>query len=121
MVACGLQMAKSESSDSGEKASMVSLSNHAGCDITAWFDKLTMLPFPSKSTELLSSIRNLQFAIRQLPIVGVRSHVVRGGSYINNDRNVRCAYRNRNTPDNINDNQGFRVVLLRSRSSNDDG
>jgi formylglycine-generating enzyme required for sulfatase activity len=47
--------------------------------------------------------------------------VVRGGSYINNDRNVRCAYRNRNTLDNINDNQGFRVVLLRSRSSNDDG
>lgn len=36
--------------------------------------------------------------------------VVRGGSYFNESRNVRCAYRNRNNPDNRNDNIGFRVV-----------
>ena len=40
-----------------------------------------------------------------------RPRVVRGGSWINNQRNVRCAYRNRNNPDNRNNNQGFRVVV----------
>lgn len=35
----------------------------------------------------------------------------RGGSYFNNNRNVRCAYRNRNNNDNFNNNTGFRVVL----------
>ena len=35
---------------------------------------------------------------------------VRGGSWNNNSRNARCAYRNRNTPDNFNNNMGFRVV-----------
>jgi len=39
---------------------------------------------------------------------GVR--VVRGGSFINNHRNARCAYRNRNNPDNLNNNNGFRVA-----------
>jgi len=39
------------------------------------------------------------------------TRVVRGGSWINNQRNVRCAYRNRNNPDNRNNNQGFRVVV----------
>ncbi|MBM4430325.1 MAG: hypothetical protein FJ026_08285 [Chloroflexi bacterium] len=37
--------------------------------------------------------------------------VVRGGSWINNRRNARCAYRNRNIPDNWNNNVGFRVVV----------
>jgi hypothetical protein len=37
--------------------------------------------------------------------------VLRGGSFNNNHRNVRCAYRNRNNPDNRNRNNGFRVVL----------
>ena len=37
--------------------------------------------------------------------------MLRGGSFNNNDRNVRCAYRNRNNPDNRNDNNGFRVLL----------
>jgi hypothetical protein len=36
--------------------------------------------------------------------------VVRGGAFNNNDRNVRCAYRNNNDPNNRNDNNGFRVV-----------
>ena len=37
--------------------------------------------------------------------------VVRGGSWNNNEDNVRAAYRNRNNTDNRNDNQGFRVAL----------
>ena len=37
--------------------------------------------------------------------------VVRGGSFNNNQRNVRCAYRNRNNPNNRNDNMGFRVMV----------
>ena len=36
--------------------------------------------------------------------------VLRGGSFNNNDQNVRCADRNRNNPDNRNRNNGFRVV-----------
>jgi len=35
---------------------------------------------------------------------------VRGGSFNNNRNNARCAYRNRNHPDNRNNNIGFRVV-----------
>jgi hypothetical protein len=38
--------------------------------------------------------------------------VLRGGSWNNNRRNVRCAYRNRNNPNNRNNNVGFRVVLV---------
>lgn len=37
--------------------------------------------------------------------------VLRGGSWINNQRNARCAVRNRNIPDNFNNNIGFRVVV----------
>ena len=40
-----------------------------------------------------------------------RRRVVRGGAFNNNDRNVRCAYRNRNNPHNRNNNIGFRVVF----------
>ncbi|MBM3853529.1 MAG: hypothetical protein FJ399_10280 [Verrucomicrobia bacterium] len=36
---------------------------------------------------------------------------MRGGSFINNPRNARCAYRNRNVPDNFNNNIGFRVCV----------
>jgi hypothetical protein len=39
------------------------------------------------------------------------ARVVRGGAFNNNRRNARCAYRNRNNPDNRNDNLGFRVVV----------
>ena len=36
---------------------------------------------------------------------------LRGGSFANNnDNNVRCAYRNNNSPNNRNNNWGFRVV-----------
>jgi len=37
--------------------------------------------------------------------------VVRGGSFNNNRNNARCAYRNRNNPNNRNRNNGFRVVV----------
>lgn len=41
----------------------------------------------------------------------MRARVVRGGSWNNNRNNVRCAVRNRNNPDNFNNNIGFRMVL----------
>ena len=37
--------------------------------------------------------------------------VLRGGSWNNNQHNARCSYRNRNNPNNRNDNIGFRVVV----------
>lgn len=37
--------------------------------------------------------------------------VVRGGSWNNNGRNVRSAIRNRNEPDDRNNNLGFRLAL----------
>jgi hypothetical protein len=37
--------------------------------------------------------------------------VLRGGSFNNNDNNVRAANRNRNNPNNRNNNIGFRVVF----------
>lgn len=43
--------------------------------------------------------------------VGSHRRVVRGGAFNNNQRNVRCAYRNRNNPNNRNRNNGFRVVV----------
>jgi len=36
--------------------------------------------------------------------------VIRGGSWNNNARNCRSANRNNNTPDNRNNNNGFRVA-----------
>ena len=38
--------------------------------------------------------------------------LLRGGSWNNNPRNCRSAYRNHNQPDNANNNIGFRVVCL---------
>lgn len=55
-----------------------------------------------------------RFAARESRCCGGGSRhlrVLRGGSFINNSRNARCAYRNRNNPDNRNNNVGFRVVL----------
>jgi hypothetical protein len=58
--------------------------------------------------------RAMGAAIRPLPLRGQTRNaprVLRGGAFNNNPRNVRCAYRNNNDPDNRNDNIGFRVVL----------
>ena len=40
------------------------------------------------------------------------ARVLRGGSWNNNRHNARCAYRNRNNPNNWNNNIGFRVVCV---------
>jgi hypothetical protein len=40
--------------------------------------------------------------------------MLRGGSYNNNARNCRSAYRNNNDARNLNDNVGFRVVVSAS-------
>ena len=40
--------------------------------------------------------------------------VYRGGTWNNNGRNCRSAYRNANTPDNRNNNLGFRACLAPS-------
>ena len=40
------------------------------------------------------------------------ARVLRGGSWNNNPDNCRAANRNRNTPDNRNNNNGFRVVVV---------
>ncbi|EGV30882.1 Sulphatase-modifying factor protein [Thiorhodococcus drewsii AZ1] len=39
-----------------------------------------------------------------------RGRVLRGGSWNNNGRNLRSAYRNHNAPDNRNDNIGLRLA-----------
>jgi formylglycine-generating enzyme required for sulfatase activity len=56
-----------------------------------------------------------QSAGKVLP--GVRAEtgsdrVIRGGSWNNNARNCRTANRNRNSPDNRNDNIGFRLCFF---------
>lgn len=43
--------------------------------------------------------------------------VGRGGSWNNNHGNARCSYRNRNHPNNRNNNNAFRVVSRPSRPS----
>ncbi|MCP4543640.1 MAG: SUMF1/EgtB/PvdO family nonheme iron enzyme [Chloroflexi bacterium] len=40
------------------------------------------------------------------------SRVLRGGSFLNNNRNVRCAYRNNRNPNDRNNNIGFRLVVV---------
>ena len=43
--------------------------------------------------------------------------VLRGGSFLNNERNARAAYRNRNNPHNRNRNNGVRVGVAAAHSS----
>jgi len=42
--------------------------------------------------------------------LGPGGGLVRGGAWNNNAQNARCAYRNRNVPDNFNNNLGFRLL-----------
>jgi hypothetical protein len=44
------------------------------------------------------------------------NRVNRGGSWNNHARNVRAAYRNANTPDNRNDDLGFRLARAQRRA-----
>ena len=44
------------------------------------------------------------------------NRVIRGGSWNNNARNCRVSNRNNNTPDNRNNNLGFRLAASPSRS-----
>jgi hypothetical protein len=46
------------------------------------------------------------------PDPGRVAQLLRGGSWNNNPRNCRSAYRNHNQPDNANNNVGLRVVCL---------
>ncbi|MEW5867822.1 MAG: SUMF1/EgtB/PvdO family nonheme iron enzyme [Chloroflexota bacterium] len=46
--------------------------------------------------------------------MGAPEGVLRGGSWNNNERNLRAANRNRNAPANSNNNVGFRCVRLLS-------
>jgi formylglycine-generating enzyme required for sulfatase activity len=46
---------------------------------------------------------------------GEARRVVRGGSWNNNARNVRAAYRNHNDPTDRNNNLGFRCARARER------
>lgn len=47
------------------------------------------------------------------------NRVLRGGSWNNNADNCRVAYRNNNTPDNRNNNIGFRLALAQNTVSDD--
>ncbi len=57
-------------------------------------------------------MRQAPARVRRLAGIGSKHlRVLRGGSFNNNAENVRCAYRNRNNPNNQNNNFGFRVVV----------
>ncbi|MBP8019142.1 MAG: SUMF1/EgtB/PvdO family nonheme iron enzyme [Hylemonella sp.] len=56
--------------------------------------------------EQIRNHRRLKSSATEAP-----THTLRGGSWNNNPDNARCSYRNRNQPDNWNNNIGFRVVL----------
>lgn len=63
----------------------------------------------------IGALSFLPFAFCHLLLLhgsGSQHRVLRGGAFNNNDRNVRCAYRNRNNPNNRNRNNGFRIVVL---------
>ena len=47
--------------------------------------------------------------------------VLRGGNYFNNAVNCRAANRNRNEPDNRNNNVGFRLALSFQLTGKPDG
>jgi formylglycine-generating enzyme required for sulfatase activity len=57
--------------------------------------------------------RNLRDVMRK-GLIQEQARVLRGGSWNNNRNNARCSYRNRNEPDNFNNNIGFRLVCSTS-------
>ncbi|MBL7792874.1 MAG: SUMF1/EgtB/PvdO family nonheme iron enzyme [Saprospiraceae bacterium] len=60
---------------------------------------------PAESARLIRRLR------KRACIEGT-NRVVRGGSWNNNPENCRVANRNRNNPDNRNNNIGFRLVFV---------
>lgn len=46
-------------------------------------------------------------------MLGGTNRVIRGGNWNSNAQNCRSAYRNNNSPDNRNNNVGFRVLAAR--------
>lgn len=51
------------------------------------------------------------FFDREMPVNSGSNRVLRGGSWNNNATNCRVSNRNRNNPDNRNNNNGFRLSL----------
>ena len=50
---------------------------------------------------------------RRVRVIRGANRVLRGGSWINDGRNLRSAYRNNHDPGNRNDNIGFRLARAR--------
>jgi hypothetical protein len=87
-------------------------------------ERLTILE-PLRGRIQLIDLRRYAHASRLISAIG-RQHsawlaqLLRGGSWNNNPRNFRSAYRNHNQPDNANNNVGFRVVCLPQHPSSTD-
>ena len=72
----------------------------------------------SPSTYLcMDSPGRTRYAVRHGEHQQGRSRVIRGGSWNNNAKNVRAAYRNDNQPDNRNNNLGFRLARAHEHSA----
>jgi hypothetical protein len=52
-----------------------------------------------------------------MDLAGKSRSVLRGGSWNNNSRNARAAYRNDNRIDNLNNNRGARLVRVSGDNS----
>lgn len=61
----------------------------------------------------LFDVLNRRFKEARVGVETGERRVLRGGSWINNGRNARSAYRNHNEPGNRNHNNGFRLALAR--------
>lgn len=68
---------------------------------------------------LLSFVQHAYTKRFRKEILEGSNRVLRGGSWNNNARNCRVAYRNNNSPDNRNNNIGFRLALAQNDVSND--
>jgi hypothetical protein len=86
--------------------------------VTRWSGPLYSCARPAPTSEgvrgSLPPLREARWrTLRPPECLPVRQsgNVVRGGGWNNHRSAARCAYRNRNHPDNRNNNLGFRVVL----------
>lgn len=69
--------------------------------------KLTASHDGKSTNDVLHALAKYGFIIH----IGRRGGAAHGGAWNNNADNLRCAIRNRNHPDNRNNNIGFRLVL----------